>query len=99
MLEEIKVPLLRSGKEILVTLLKGGEDFPWAEIDGRVVIGPLKSNTFKGFPTWMFDWHKNLYWVFEAEDHKGASTELTPREYEKAVLIAENLALAVRRAA
>lgn len=94
MLEEIKLPIIRNGSEIIVTLLSGGEKFPWATIGEKVIIGPLTIDTIFGFPTLFLKWRKSLYWVFEAEDEWGDATELTPKEYEKAVKRAESIAFA-----
>lgn len=94
MLEEIKLPILRNGSEILVTLLSGGEKFPWAEVEGKVIVGPPKTQTIKGLPALFLKWRKSLYWVLEAEDEWGDYTELTPKEYEKAVGRAESIARA-----
>ena len=94
MLEEIKLPILRNGSEILVTLLSGGESFPWTEIGGSVIVGPPKTDTIKGLPAFFLKWRKSLYWVFETEDVWGDCIELTPEEHKKAIKRAENIALA-----
>jgi len=94
MLEEIKLPIIRNGSEIIVTLLSGGEKFPWADIGGKVFIGPPSKALVSGLPAWFLKWRKSLYWVFEAEDEWGDCTELTPKEYEKAVKRAETIAFA-----
>lgn len=92
MLEEIKLPIIRNGSEIIVTLLSGGENFPWADIGDKVVIGPPTKEIISGLPALFLKWKKSLYWVLEAEDEWGDYTELTPKEYESAVKRAEKIA-------
>ena len=93
MLDEVRLPILRNGSEILVTLMLGGDRFPWANIGGKVFIGPPAGETVYGMPSWFLKWTKSLYWVFEAEDVWGDMVELTPNEYESAVTSAENFAI------
>ena len=95
MLEEIQLPILRNGSEIIVTLMLGGHQFPWADIGGKVIFRNPGKELFKGFPAWMLKWNKSLYWVFEAEDEWGDATELTPQEYKSATDKAEMVAMSL----
>ena len=86
--EEVKLLLQRGDMDILVTLMLGGENFPWTNMGGKVVLN-TNQETVEGFPSWMIDWKRELYWVFEAEDVWGDYVILSPEEYEEATKIAE----------
>ena len=80
--------LQRDGNTITAYLAIGGEQFPWAECNGRVVIGPPPSegtNTSDGVSMDSLAWEVADYWVVEALDEAGAEVTLTPDEYRLAV--------------
>lgn len=88
MLQEVKLLLRRDDTDILVTLMLGGENFPWTSIGGKVILD-TNQEIVEGFPRWMCAWRKELYWVFEAEDAWGDYVTLSPDEYEQATKTAE----------
>lgn len=73
---------------ISVYLGHGGEQFPWAECNGRVVLGPPPEEgllTHDGVDMSTLKWEVSDYWVIEALDPSGAEVTLTPEEYASVV--------------
>lgn len=82
---DLVVQLEENGERILVSLAKGGEEFPWAVHDSQVLIGPLEG----GPPN--LKWNINKYWVMEALDSNGVSRDLTPAQFLRVVSSAESV--------
>jgi hypothetical protein len=78
----------RGDTDIVVYLCRGGEQFPWANCNGRVVIGPPPPEsviTHDGVDMRELEWEASDYWVVEALDSEGNETILTPDEYASVV--------------
>lgn len=74
----------RDGQTITAYLAEGGEQFPWAECNGRVVLGPPpeeKTLTHDGVDMSSLAWKVDDYWVVEALDESGNEVTLTAAEY------------------
>jgi len=72
----------REETQITVHLAMGGDRFPWAVCNGRVVIGPPDGTlTSDGVPLDSLEWSVDYYWVIDAMDAKGNPVSLTPEEY------------------
>ena len=83
-----KRSIQRGDTAIAVYLSRGGEQFPWANCNGRVVIGPAPSEstlTHDGVDMRDLEWEVSDYWVVEALDSDGNETSLTPDEYASVV--------------
>ncbi len=71
---------------ITIRMAEGGEKFPWAVCNGRVVLGPPDgSHTSDGVPMNELDWNVNEYWVVDAVDAVGNEVRLTPDEHRQVV--------------
>lgn len=78
----------RGEDTITVYLSQGGEQFPWAECNGRVILGPPPEETtltHDGVDMSSLDWEISDYWVIEAVDGSGSEITLTPDEYASVV--------------
>jgi hypothetical protein len=76
--------------ELTVHLAKGGEQFPWAAHQGRVIIGPgVGESTSDGTPMDSLEWQVNDFWVIDALSEDGVSTPLDPAQYAQVVEAAE----------
>jgi hypothetical protein len=76
--------------KVTVYLARGGEQFPWAAHNGRVIIGPPDGTlTSDGASTDSLDWQSDHFWVIEALNDAGEAVELDPYEYGRAVKAAE----------
>ena len=78
----------RGEDTITVYLSQGGEQFPWAICNGRVILGPPPEETtltHDGVDMSSLDWEISDYWVIEAVDGSGSEITLTPDEYASVV--------------
>lgn len=66
-----------------VALIEGGDQFPWAEHNGSVIIGPPMEEVVldDGTPMTALDWHVNSHWVLEACNEKGEEITLNAAEH------------------
>ena len=72
---------------VMVYLAEGGEQFPWAVVQGKVIIGPPDGTlTSEGESTDDLQWKVDPLWVIDAINLSGDSVELTPSEYAEAIL-------------
>lgn len=74
----------RDGQTITAYLAEGGEKFPWAECNGRVILGPPPEETtltHDGVDMSTLAWTVSDHWVVEALDESGSEVTLTPEEY------------------
>lgn len=81
---DLRIDLQREGQTITAYLAEGGEKFPWAECNGRVILGPPpeeKTLTHDGVDMGSLAWTVSNHWVVEALDESGAEVTLTPEEY------------------
>lgn len=84
------VILNSSNGKITVNLAKGGEKFPWAVHDNKVIIGPPDGTfTSTGIPLNSLSWKTNKFWVVDALYDNGQACNLTPKQFEEAVTSAE----------
>lgn len=70
---------------VRVNLARGGEKFPWAAHQGRVIIGPPDGSTTDGTPMETLDWKIAPFWVIEAFNAEGVERELDPYLYGRAI--------------
>ncbi len=70
--------------EKFVLLAEGGERFPWADDNGRVVFGP----PLEGTDMEDLSWEVHKYWVVEAFDENEQPVTLSSEEYRTAVELA-----------
>jgi hypothetical protein len=71
---------------VKVHLAGGGEKFPWAVLEGRVVIGPPDGTlTSDGKSMEDLKWTVDPLWVIEAINLSGDSVELSPEEHSEAI--------------
>ena len=78
----------RGEDTITVYLAQGGEQFPWAICNGRVVLGPPPSErtlSADGVDLMTLEWEVADYWVIESLDESGSEVILTPDEYASVV--------------
>lgn len=84
---DTRCSIQRESGVISVFLSRGGEQFPWANCNGRVVIGPPTEGvlTHDGVDMSELEWEAADYWVIEALDESGTEVVLTPDEYASVV--------------
>jgi hypothetical protein len=83
---DVVVTLDTEEGSLRVNLARGGEKFPWAAHQGRVIIGPPDGScTSDGTPMDSLNWNIAPYWVVEAFDEEGEGVELDPYLYGRAV--------------
>lgn len=78
----------RGSQTLSVYLAQGGEQFPWANCNGRVLLGPPpieETLTTDGVDMRDLKWEVADYWVIEALDESGSEVTLTPDEYASVV--------------
>ena len=69
-----------------IHLAAGGDQFPWAVCNGRVVLGPPDgTHTSDGVPLDSLEWKVASYWVMQVVDPEGNEVELSPEEYAQVV--------------
>lgn len=73
--------------EKFVLLAEGGERFPWANDNGRVVFGP----PLEGTDMENLEWHTHRYWVIEALDENEEPVVFSAEDYLRAVETAEKI--------
>jgi hypothetical protein len=85
---DVRCSIQRGEDTIAIYLCHGGEQFPWAECNGRVLIGPPPEEatmTHDGVDMSSLNWEVSDYWVIEAIDESGSEITLTPEEYASVV--------------
>tara|TARA_R110000824_G_scaffold178951_2_gene358966 strand:+ start:827 stop:1174 length:348 start_codon:yes stop_codon:yes gene_type:complete len=83
---DASVALTTSSGRVLVHLNEGGEAFPWASLNGRVIVGgPDGAHTSDGVSLSSLEWHTNRFWVVEALDIEGDEVTLDPTQYAEAL--------------
>ena len=86
---DVVVTLVTLRGSLTVNLVEGGEKFPWAAHQGKVIIGPPDgTQTSDGTPLDSLSCTVSTYWVVEALLNEEV-VELSPHEYSIALALAE----------
>jgi len=82
---DASISRITSHGQTRIHLAHGGEQVPWAELNGEVVLGPPVEDTAMS----ELAWQVAPYWVVEAFNDEGEEVKLNPQDYARAVLFEE----------